>query len=153
MRKLWIRFRHEADGQDLLEYTFLLAVILLASVALMMNISPGASAIWAQTGVTLDQAGGGPVVAGSRVPERNLPADVSKGDAFKKASPDRGAFSTPEMVVAGTTVAVLSWLLWYAESSGPARPDQPPAPQAKKLVEPAVAWRRRPANYNGPLAS
>lgn len=153
MRKLWIRFRREADGQDLLEYTFLLAVILLASAALMMNISPGASAIWAQTGVTLDQAGGGRVVAGSRVTDRNLPADASKDDAIKKASLARGAFSTPEMVVAGTTVAVLSWLLWYAESSGPARPDQPPAPQAKKLAEAAVAWRRRPTKYNGPLAS
>jgi Flp pilus assembly pilin Flp len=153
MQKLWIRFRREVDGQDLLEYTFLLAAILLASVALMMNISPGANAIWAQTGVTLDQAGGGPAAAGSRVPDRSLPADAIKGDALKKASPAGGAFSTPEMVVAGATVAVLSWLLWYAESSGPARSDQLPMPQSKKLAEATVAWRRRPTDYDGPLVS
>jgi len=148
MQKLWIRFRREVDGQDLLEYTFLLAVILLASLALMVNVAPGASAIWAQTGVTLNQATGGPAAAGSRVTDRNLPVD-----AIRKASPATGAFSTPEVVVAGATVAVLSWLLWYAESSGPAAPDQPLTPQPKKLTEATVLWRRRPTDSDEPLAS
>ena len=131
IQKLWVRFGREVDGQDLLEYTFLLAFILLASVAFMMNVAPGASAIWAQTGVTLDQAG--PAAGGAR----DLPVDANK-----KASPATDSFSTTDVVVAGATVAVLLGLLWYSETSVPAGPDQLPAPQPKKLIG-AVSLRRR----------
>jgi len=148
MQKLWIRFRREADGQDLLEYTFLLAVILLASVALMMNIAPGANKIWAQTGFTLDQWGGAPTAARPSVTDSNLPID-----SIKKASPEAAASSTPEVIVAGVTVAVLSWLLWYAEISEPASPDQLPTPQPEKPTQAMARWRRRPTDSDGPLAS
>jgi hypothetical protein len=144
IQKLWVRFGREVDGQDLLEYTFLLAFILLASVAFMLNIAPGASAIWAQTGVTLDQAGGGPAAAGSR----DLPVDANK-----KASPATAAFSTTDVVVAGATVAVLSGLLWYSETSLPAGPDQPPTPQPKQLTEAVALRRRRPTDSDESLAS
>src|SRR6266851_5894617 len=90
MHNVWVRFGREVDGQDLLEYTFLLAAILLASVALMMNVAPGASAIWAQTAVTLNQERGGPAEAGSTVSYRKLSA----------ASPPTAAVNTAEMVVA-----------------------------------------------------
>jgi Flp pilus assembly pilin Flp len=128
MQKLWVRFGREVDGQDLLEYTFLLAVILLASVALMMNVGPGASAIWNQTTVTLNQGGGGPAASGPRAADRKLP------EADKEAGP-----------------AVLSWLLWNAETSGPARPDPPPQP--KQLTEAAALWRRRPTDPDKPIAN
>ena len=142
IQKLWVRFGREADGQDLLEYTFLLAFILLASVAFMMNVAPGASAIWAQTGVTLDRAG--PAAAGAR----DVPVDASK-----KANPATAAFSTTDVVVAGATVAVLSGLLWYSETSLPAGPDQPPTPQPKQFLEAVPLRRRRPTDSDEPLAS
>ena len=145
-RLLWVRLGREVGGQDLLEYTFLLATILLASVALMMNIAPGASAIWIQTTATLNQADGGPAAA--RVTDRKLSAD-----AGKEANPATVASSTPEMVVAGATVAVLLWLLWHAETTGPTRPDPFPAPQPKKLTEAAVLWRRRPTDPDKPVAN
>lgn len=148
IQKLWVRFGRDVDGQDLLEYTSLLAVILLASVALMMNVAPGAGAIWIQTTATLNQADGGPAAAGSRGADGKLP------NAIKGASPATAAFSTAEVVVAGATVAVLSWLLWNAETSGPARPDSLPTPQPKKLTEAAALWRRRrPTGPDEPLAS
>jgi len=145
MQKLWVRFGREVDGQDLLEYTFLLAVILLASVALMMNVGPGASAIWNQTTVTLNQGGGGPAASGPRAADRKLP------EADKEAGPAAAASSTAEVVVVGATVAVLSWLLWNAETSGPARPDPPPQP--KQLTEAAALWRRRPTDPDKPIAN
>jgi Flp pilus assembly pilin Flp len=143
MHKVWVRFGREVDGQDLLEYTFLLAAILLASVALMMNVAPGASAIWAQTAVTLNQERGGPAGAGSTVSDRKLSA----------ASPPTEAVSTAEMVVAGATVAVLSWLLWQAETIGPAHPDPPLTPQPKKLTAAVVLRRRGSTGPDEPLAS
>jgi Flp pilus assembly pilin Flp len=143
MQKLWVCFWREVDGQDLLEHTLLLAAILLASVALMMNVARGASAIWTQTAVTLNQGGGGPGLAGSRASDRKL----------SEASPATAAVSTGELVVAGATVAVLSWLLWHAETVGPARPDPPPTPQPKKLAEAMVLRRRRSTKPDEPLAS
>ena len=148
IQKLWVRFGREAGGQDLLEYTFLLAVNLLASVALMMSVAPGASAIWTQTTATLNQADGGPAAAASRGTDGKPPNPI------KEASPATAAFSTAEVVVAGATVAMLSWLLWNAETSGPARPDPLPTPQPKKLTEAAaLSRRRRPADPDEPLAS
>ena len=146
MQKLWVRLGREVDGQDLLEYTFLLATILLASVALMMNFAPGASAIWIQTTATLNQADRGPAAA--RVTDRKLPAD-----AGKEASPATAASSIAELVLSGATVAVLSWLLWHAETTGPAGPDPFPAPQPKKLTEAAALWRRRPTDPDKPVAN
>lgn len=148
MYKFWVRFGREVGGQDLLEYTFLLAVILLASVALMMNVASGADAIWTQTTATLNQVDGGPAAAGSRGTDEKRP------DAVKEASPATAAFSTAEVVVAGATVAVLSWLLWNAETGGPARPDPLPTPQPKNLTDAAaLSRRRRPADPDEPLAS
>ena len=148
IQKLWVRFGREVDGQDLLEYTFLLAVILLASVALMINVAPGAGAIWTQTTATLHQADSSPAAAGSGGTDRKVP------DAIREASPATAAVSTAEVVVAGATVAVLSWLLWNAETSGPARPDPLPTPQHKKLTEAAaLSRRRRPRDTGEPRAS
>ena len=147
IRKLWVRFGREVEGQDLLEYTFLLATILLASVALMMNVASGASAIWIQTTATLNQADGGPAASGPRATDRKLP------EANKEASPGAAALSTADMVLAGATVAVLSWLLWHAETIGPAHPDPPTTPQPKKLTETAVLWRRRPTDPDKPVAN
>src|SRR5689334_13570986 len=77
MQKLWIRLGREVDGQDLLEYTFLLAVILLASVALMMNVASGSGTIWTQTTATLNKADGGSTTAGSRGTD-GKPPDATK---------------------------------------------------------------------------
>ena len=143
MQKVWVRFWREVDGQDLLEHTLLLAAILLASVALMMNVARGASEIWTQTAVTLHQGGGGPGLAGSGVSDGKL----------SEASPPTAAVSTAEMVVAGATVAVLSWLLWHAETIGPARPDPPLTPQPKNLAEAMVLRRRRSTKPDEPHTS
>jgi Flp pilus assembly pilin Flp len=46
MKDLLIRFLREDDGQDLIEYTLLLAFVCLASAALFINAGNNMAAIW-----------------------------------------------------------------------------------------------------------
>lgn len=44
--KLWTRFIREEEGQDLVEYTLLLAFVALASAALFINAGTSINGIW-----------------------------------------------------------------------------------------------------------
>jgi Flp pilus assembly pilin Flp len=46
MKMLVIRFLREEDGQDLIEYTLLLAFVCLASAALFINAGTNMAGIW-----------------------------------------------------------------------------------------------------------
>jgi Flp pilus assembly pilin Flp len=46
MKKLLVRFVREEEGQDLIEYTLLLAFVCLASAALFINAGKNMNAIW-----------------------------------------------------------------------------------------------------------
>ena len=50
------RIVREEDGQDLVEYTLLLAFVALASAALFVNAGGAIKGIWTQTNVLLDNA-------------------------------------------------------------------------------------------------
>ncbi len=54
--QLWKRFWNEEDGQDLVEYTLLLAFIALASAALFINAGTSVSQIWTQAQTRLSTA-------------------------------------------------------------------------------------------------
>jgi Flp pilus assembly pilin Flp len=54
--QLWNRFWKEEDGQDLVEYTLLLAFIALASAALFISAGESVSSIWTQAETRLSQA-------------------------------------------------------------------------------------------------
>jgi Flp pilus assembly pilin Flp len=46
MKNLLIRFLREEEGQDLIEYTLLLAFVCLASAALFINAGTNMAGIW-----------------------------------------------------------------------------------------------------------
>jgi Flp pilus assembly pilin Flp len=46
MREVWRRFWREEQGQDLIEYTLLLAFVALVSAALFIGAGQSASSIW-----------------------------------------------------------------------------------------------------------
>ena len=50
------RFLAEERGQDLIEYTLLLAFVVLASAALFISAGGSISAIWGQSSTILSQA-------------------------------------------------------------------------------------------------
>ncbi len=52
----WNRFLYEEDGQDLVEYTLLLAMVCLASAALMITAGGSISGIWTTTNNNLSSA-------------------------------------------------------------------------------------------------
>ncbi len=54
--QLWKRFWNEEDGQDLVEYTLLLAFVALASAALFIGAGTSVSSIWTQANTRLSQA-------------------------------------------------------------------------------------------------
>jgi len=54
--QLWKRFWNEEDGQDLVEYTLLLAFVALASAALFINAGASISNIWTAAKQQLDNA-------------------------------------------------------------------------------------------------
>jgi len=56
-------FCKEEDGQDLVEYTLLLAMVCLASAALMVGSGDATHGIWSLTTNNLDSAGS---MAGAR---------------------------------------------------------------------------------------
>lgn len=55
--QLWKRFWNEEDGQDLVEYTLLLAFVALASAAMFISAGTSVSSIWSQANSRLAQAG------------------------------------------------------------------------------------------------
>ena len=46
MKRMWCKFLAETDGQDLIEYSLLLAMVALASAALMMGAGQGVQRVW-----------------------------------------------------------------------------------------------------------
>ena len=57
--KLFIqRFLHEEEGQDLIEYTLLMAFIALASAAIFINAGSSVATIWNNASTQLGSAAG-----------------------------------------------------------------------------------------------
>ncbi len=56
MKQLWKRFLQEESGQDLIEYTLLLAFVALASAALFIGAGTTISGIWTTANTTLTSA-------------------------------------------------------------------------------------------------
>jgi len=54
--QLWKRFWNEEDGQDLVEYTLLLAFVALASAALFIGAGTSVSSIWTTANSRLAEA-------------------------------------------------------------------------------------------------
>jgi len=58
MKQLFLRFVREEEGQDLVEYTLLLAFVCLASAALFINAGKSMATIWVDTNTILNSAAG-----------------------------------------------------------------------------------------------
>jgi Flp pilus assembly pilin Flp len=56
MKELMMRFVREEEGQDLIEYTLLLAFVCLASAALFINAGTTMKNIWSIANTTLSNA-------------------------------------------------------------------------------------------------
>ena len=56
MRQLFLRFVREEEGQDLVEYTLLLAFVCLASAALFINAGGAMATIWTSANTVLNSA-------------------------------------------------------------------------------------------------
>ena len=56
MRELFVRLMREDQGQDLVEYTLLLAFVSLASAALFIGAGASMKNIWGATSNTLGSA-------------------------------------------------------------------------------------------------
>ena len=56
MKTMLMNFWHDEQGQDLIEYTLLLAFVCLASAALMTNAGRSVGTIWNATSTTLANA-------------------------------------------------------------------------------------------------
>lgn len=56
MKKLLVNFLREEQGQDLIEYTLLLAFVCLASAALFINAGGSLKAIWTTGNAILSNA-------------------------------------------------------------------------------------------------
>jgi Flp pilus assembly pilin Flp len=56
MKQLILRFVREEEGQDLVEYTLLLAFVCLASAALFINAGKSMATIWTDANVILSNA-------------------------------------------------------------------------------------------------
>jgi len=54
--QLWKRFWNEEDGQDLVEYTLLLAFVALASAALFINAGISINSVWTKASERLASA-------------------------------------------------------------------------------------------------
>ena len=57
MKQLFLRFVREEEGQDLVEYTLLLAFVCLASAALFIGAGKSMANIWVDTNLVLSNAG------------------------------------------------------------------------------------------------
>jgi Flp pilus assembly pilin Flp len=56
MKQLIVRFVQDEQGQDLVEYTLLLAFVCLASAALFINAGASMAGIWTETNTVLTNA-------------------------------------------------------------------------------------------------
>ena len=56
MRQLFLRFVREEEGQDLVEYTLLLAFVCLASAALFISAGGSMATIWTSANTVLNSA-------------------------------------------------------------------------------------------------
>ena len=56
MKQFSLRFLREEEGQDLVEYTLLLAFVCLASAALFINAGASLATIWTDTNAIANQA-------------------------------------------------------------------------------------------------
>ena len=56
MKQLLVRFLHEEEGQDLIEYTLLLGFVALASAALFIGAGNAAKSIWTVANQDMSQA-------------------------------------------------------------------------------------------------
>lgn len=56
MKTILIRFLKEEEGQDLIEYTLLLAFIALASATIFSHAGTSVKTIWTSTNSVLSQA-------------------------------------------------------------------------------------------------
>ena len=57
MKHLILRFVREEEGQDLVEYTLLLAFVCLASAALFIGAGKSMASIWVDTNLIVSNAG------------------------------------------------------------------------------------------------
>ena len=57
MKQLLLRFVCEEEGQDLVEYTLLLAFVCLASAALFIGAGKSMASIWVDTNLIVTNAG------------------------------------------------------------------------------------------------
>jgi pilus assembly protein Flp/PilA len=55
----WQMFWNDESGQDLIEYSLLLALVALAAVALLGTVGNSVTKIWSGIGSTLSSASGG----------------------------------------------------------------------------------------------
>jgi len=58
MRTFCARFWHDEQGQDLIEYTLMLAFVALASAALFSTAGSSINTIWSKTNTQLSTAAG-----------------------------------------------------------------------------------------------
>ena len=58
MRKFWTRFRTDDRGQDMIEYTLILAFVARASAALFATTGRSVNAIWLKANPQLSAAAG-----------------------------------------------------------------------------------------------
>jgi Flp pilus assembly pilin Flp len=56
MKNMFMRFVKEEEGQDLIEYTLLMAFIALASAAIFINAGSSVSSIWVNASKQLSNA-------------------------------------------------------------------------------------------------
>ena len=56
MKEVFVKFLREEEGQDMVEYTLLLAFVCLASAALFIGAGKQVSGIWLQANSILSQA-------------------------------------------------------------------------------------------------
>jgi len=56
MKQFILRFVREEEGQDLVEYTLLLAFVCLASAALFINAGASLATIWTDTNAIANKA-------------------------------------------------------------------------------------------------
>ena len=57
MKQLMLRFVREEEGQDLVEYTLLLAFVCLASAALFIGAGKSMANVWVDTNLIVTNAG------------------------------------------------------------------------------------------------
>jgi len=59
MKTFFTNFHHDEQGQDLIEYTLLIAFVALASAALFIGAGGSIKTIWTTTNAQLANAAGG----------------------------------------------------------------------------------------------